>query len=215
VLGLVVASPIHLLIALAIKLEDGGPIFFNATRVGQGGREFTMFKYRTMVVDAEARLARLQHLNRGGTMMIRIADDPRVTRVGRLLRPTHLDELPQFLNVLRGDMSLVGPRPQYPREVAHYSAEQRRRLEVRPGITGLCQVVAPHSTDFAEWICHDLDYIDRWSLWLDLKIVGRTIALVLGELNRARLGRERADREGPAGVPATVASRSVESAGGE
>jgi lipopolysaccharide/colanic/teichoic acid biosynthesis glycosyltransferase len=188
-IGLVVVCPAHLAIAAAIKLEDRGPIFFNATRVGRGGRPFRMYKYRTMVVDAEARLADLQHLNRGGVMMVRISDDPRVTRVGRILRPTHLDELPQFLNVLRGDMSLVGPRPQYPREVANYTAVHRRRLDVRPGITGLCQIVAPHSSDFEEWVCHDLAYIDRWSLWLDLRILALTAMLVLGELHRTAFRR--------------------------
>jgi lipopolysaccharide/colanic/teichoic acid biosynthesis glycosyltransferase len=132
-------------------------------------------------VDAEAKLAELQHLNRGGALMIKIADDPRVTRLGKVLRPTHLDEIPQLVNVLRGDMSLVGPRPQYPREVVHYTDEQRRRLTVRPGITGLCQISIPHSADFNEWVRYDLRYIDRWSLWLDLSILARTILLITGE----------------------------------
>jgi lipopolysaccharide/colanic/teichoic acid biosynthesis glycosyltransferase len=134
-----------------------------------------------MVVNAEERLAELQHLNRGGDMMVKIADDPRVTVLGRILRPTHLDEIPQLLNVLKGEMSLVGPRPQYPREVAHYTAEQHRRLSVRPGITGLCQISAPHSSDFEEWVRYDLMYINRWSLWLDLRILAGTMLLVLGE----------------------------------
>src|SRR5215212_4316189 len=179
--GLVVLFPINIVIAVAIKLEDRGPIFFNATRVGLGGTPFRMYKFRTMVVDAEERLAELQHLNRGGNLMVKISDDPRVTRIGRVLRPTHLDEIPQLLNVLRGDMSLVGPRPQYLREVAHYTPEQRQRLSVRPGITGLCQVSAPHSAEFAEWVHYDLLYINRWSLWLDLKIIARTLLLILGE----------------------------------
>ena len=179
--GLAVLLPVNVAIAAAIKLEDRGPIFFNATRVGLDGVPFRMYKFRTMVVDAEKRLAELQHLNRGGDMMVKIADDPRVTRIGGLLRPTHLDEIPQLINVLRGDMSLVGPRPQYPREVAHYTPEQRQRLSVRPGITGLCQISAPHSADFAEWVHYDLMYISSWSLWLDLRIIARTLLLILGE----------------------------------
>lgn len=179
--GLVVLLPVNVAIAAAIKLEDRGPIFFNATRVGLGGTPFRMYKFRTMVVNAEDRLAELQHLNRGGDMMVKIADDPRVTGLGRILRPTHLDEIPQLLNVLKGDMSLVGPRPQYPREVAHYTREQHRRLSVRPGITGLCQIAAPHSSNFEEWVHYDLKYVDGWSLWLDLRILAGTALLVLGE----------------------------------
>ncbi|MCC6177968.1 MAG: sugar transferase [Chloroflexi bacterium] len=180
-LGLVVLLPVNAAIAAAIKLEDRGPIFFNATRVGQGGVPFRMYKFRTMVVDAEARLAELQHLNLGGNMMVKIANDPRVTRIGGMLRPTHLDEIPQLWNVLKGDMSLVGPRPQYPREVAHYTPQQQRRLDVRPGITGLCQICAPHSAEFEVWTHYDLEYIKRWSLLLDLRILARTLLLVLGE----------------------------------
>jgi len=179
--GLVILFPVNVAIAVAIKLEDRGPIFFNATRVGLDGTPFRMYKFRTMVVNAEARLAELQHLNRGGAMMVKIADDPRVTRIGMILRPTHLDEIPQLLNVLKGDMSLVGPRPQYPREVAHYPPEQRLRLGVRPGITGLCQISAPQSADFADWVHYDLMYINRWSLWLDVRIIARTLLLVLDE----------------------------------
>jgi lipopolysaccharide/colanic/teichoic acid biosynthesis glycosyltransferase len=179
--GLAVLLPVNVAIAAAIKLEDRGPIFFNATRVGLGGTPFRMYKFRTMVVNAEERLAELQHLNRGGDMMVKIADDPRVTGIGRILRPTHLDEVPQLLNVLKGDMSLVGPRPQYPREVAHYTTEQHRRLSVRPGITGLCQISAPQSADFAVWVHYDLKYIDSWSLWLDLRILARTVLVVLDE----------------------------------
>jgi lipopolysaccharide/colanic/teichoic acid biosynthesis glycosyltransferase len=179
--GLVLLSPVFALIAATIKCEDRGPIFFNAARVGLRGRHFRMYKFRTMVVDAEARLAQLQHLNRGGLMMVKISDDPRVTHIGRVLRPTHLDELPQLVNVLRGDMSLVGPRPQYPREAAHYTPEQHQRLEVRPGMTGLCQVNAPESADFNEWIRHDVAYVKNWSLRLDFVILLRTFRMVLGE----------------------------------
>jgi lipopolysaccharide/colanic/teichoic acid biosynthesis glycosyltransferase len=187
-LGLLALAPVSGLIALLIKLDDGGPILFSAARVGRDGKLFQMHKFRTMAVDAEARLAALQHLNRGGALMIKIPNDPRVTRIGRGLRATHLDEIPQLLNVLQGDMSLVGPRPQYPREVAHYTPRQRARLQVRPGITGLCQVSAEDSADFEEWVAYDLAYIERWSLWLDLQILARTCPLVLRGFRRSREG---------------------------
>ena len=176
---LIIFIPIALLVMLAIWLDSPGPAFFNSVRVGLRGKPFVMYKFRTMVVDAEDRLKDLQALNRGGVLMVKIPNDPRVTRVGRPLRLSGLDELPQLLNVLKGEMSLVGPRPQYPREVAHYTPYQRRRLEAAPGITGLWQVSARDSADFDLWVKYDLDYIDRWSLWLDFQIILRTFALVL------------------------------------
>src|SRR5205823_5914482 len=136
---LVLLAPLMLLAVVAIRLESPGPVFYDRVRVGKDGRPFVMYKLRTMTADAEQRLADLQHLNHGGPHMIKIADDPRVTRVGKLLRATSIDELPQLLNVLKGEMSLVGPRPQTPNEVALYTGEQRLRLVVKPGITGLWQ----------------------------------------------------------------------------
>jgi lipopolysaccharide/colanic/teichoic acid biosynthesis glycosyltransferase len=148
-------------------------------RVGKDGRPFVMYKLRTMTADAEQRLADLQHLNQGGPHMIKIADDPRVTRVGQLLRATSIDELPQLLNVLKGEMSVVGPRPQTPDEVALYTQEQRLRLAVKPGMTGLWQVRDRRNPSFEQWIAWDLAYIRGWSLWLDLSIACQTIAIIV------------------------------------
>ena len=181
---LVLASPLMLAVAIGVKLDSSGPAIFRQRRVGIDGREFTMLKFRSMCADAEERLAGIAHLNAGGAHLIRIPADPRVTRLGGLLRRTSLDELPQLVNVLRGEMSLVGPRPQSPGEVALYTSEQRQRLNVRPGMTGLWQVTSRDNPSFDEWVRLDLDYIRRWSLTLDFKILLRTPRVVLGTTNR-------------------------------
>jgi exopolysaccharide biosynthesis polyprenyl glycosylphosphotransferase len=174
-LALLVGSPIMLLIALAIRIREGSPVLFRQTRIGLHGRQFEMLKFRTMAVDAERQLEDLlQHSEVNGAAF-KMIDDPRVTRSGRLLRRTSLDELPQLWNVIRGDMSLVGPRPALAREVETYDLWHRRRLSMKPGITGLWQVTARRSTQFDDRAQLDLSYIDRWSLWLDLKILARTI----------------------------------------
>jgi lipopolysaccharide/colanic/teichoic acid biosynthesis glycosyltransferase len=177
--GIVVLWPVIMLSAVAVKMGSPGPTMFNSTRIGHDGVPFRMYRFRTMVANAEELLPGLQSRNRGGQFLIKIPDDPRITRVGRFLRRSSLDELPQLLNVLRGDMSLVGPRPQYPVEVEQYSPEQRRRLEMPPGITGLWQISARNSADFDEWVRFDLEYIDRWSVFLDLQILIRTVPAVL------------------------------------
>ena len=180
--GLIAISPFLAVIAIWVRLDSAGPALFRQVRVGQGGRLFTMYKFRTMVVDAEDLLADLQHLNAGGKYMIKIPDDPRVTRVGRALRRLGLDEFPQLWNVLRGEMSMVGPRPQVPKEVAEYTEADRRRLSVRPGMTGLWQVTARNDPSFERLVALDLTYIDHWSLGLDLRILLRTFgAMRLGE----------------------------------
>ncbi len=178
-LALVVLAPVLALIAVAIKLEDGGPVFFRQTRSGLNGRPFRIVKIRTMVPDAETRLLDLADLNEISGHAFKVADDPRITRVGRVLRRTSLDELPQFWNVLRGQMSVVGPRPPLPGEVADYDLWHRRRLSMKPGITGLWQVSARLEAEFDRWVELDLNYIDRWSLWLDLKIMVRTVPAML------------------------------------
>ena len=150
-------------------------MLFRQRRVGLHGRQFDVVKFRSMSVDAEERLADVAHLNEIQGRAFKMTNDPRITRVGRFLRRTSLDELPQLINVLRGDMSLVGPRPPLPTEVEGYDLWHRRRLSMKPGITGLWQVRARHSADFDTWVQADLEYIDRWSLWLDLKILLRTI----------------------------------------
>ena len=182
--GLVVLSPLLLTVAAAIKIHDGSPILFGQTRVGLQGRPFTIYKFRTMVVDAEARLDEVRHLNERSGAAFKAADDPRMTGIGRWLRKTSVDELPQLWNVLTGSMSLVGPRPPLPIEVAEYDVWHRRRLSMKPGITGLWQVEARHEPDFDRWVEHDLVYIDGWSIWLDLKILLKTIPALVAHGGR-------------------------------
>ena len=178
-LALVLLAPITALIAVAIRLEDSGPVFFRQTRSGLHGRPFSVVKFRTMVPDAEMRMAGLSDRNEIHGPAFKVAEDPRVTRVGLVLRKSSLDELPQFWNVLRGDMSIVGPRPPLPGEVAGYDLWHRRRLSMKPGITGLWQVSARLEVEFDRWVELDLAYIDRWSLWLDFKIMVKTVPAML------------------------------------
>jgi exopolysaccharide biosynthesis polyprenyl glycosylphosphotransferase len=178
-LALVVSAPIGLLLALAIKLDSPGPVFFVQERVGLSGRRFSFYKFRTMVPDAEQRQAALETLNEATGPVFKIRNDPRVTRVGRILRKLSLDELPQFFNVLRGDMSLVGPRPLPVRDVLRIDRRaHKRRFSVRPGITCLWQVFG-RKPSFEEWIRTDMEYIDNWSLRLDFEILAKTIPAVL------------------------------------
>jgi len=177
-LGLTVLSPVLFLIAVAIKLDSRGPVLFRQTRVGRGGREFSIYKFRSMRQDAEECLAELEVHNEASGPLFKMRDDPRITRIGRLLRKTSLDELPQFYNVLRGDMSLVGPRPPLPREVSRYQPWQRRRLEVAPGVTGLPGVSGRSNLTFDEQVFLDIYYIENWSPALDMMILLRTIPQV-------------------------------------
>ncbi|HEY2956415.1 MAG TPA: sugar transferase [Candidatus Eisenbacteria bacterium] len=177
--ALVVTAPIMLLAAIAIRLESRGPVLYRSTRIGRGGRPFTFLKLRSMVHGADRHRHRLSHLNECDGPVFKISRDPRMTRVGRILRVTSIDEIPQFVNVLRGDMSLVGPRPPLPEEVAQYEPWQLHRLDVRPGITCLWQISGRSRIGFQEWMRLDLEYIRRRSLALDLKILLRTIPAVL------------------------------------
>jgi exopolysaccharide biosynthesis polyprenyl glycosylphosphotransferase len=178
-LVLVLALPVVGMIALAIKLTSGGNVLFRQTRCGLNGRFFTLYKFRTMVEDAEERRGELLHLNEMDGPVFKLRSDPRVTAFGRFLRRYSLDELPQFWNVLRGEMSLVGPRPPIPEEVAKYQRWQRRRLAMKPGLTCLWQVSGRNDLDFDRWMQLDLEYIDSWSPTLDLKILLKTIPAVL------------------------------------
>ncbi len=177
--ALVVSTPLMLFAALAIKLESRGPVFYRSTRVGRRGKPFTFYKLRSMVNGADQHRHHLSHLNECDGPVFKISNDPRVTGVGRFLRTTSLDELPQFWNVLRGDMSLVGPRPPLPEEVSHYLPWQMRRLDVRPGITCLWQISGRSRIGFEEWMRLDLEYIKRQSFPMDLRILLRTIPAVL------------------------------------
>ena len=178
-LALVAAAPLLALIAILVKLDSPGPVFYRAPRSGKNGAQFTCWKIRTMVVGAEAMKAALRARNERQGPIFKLTHDPRITRVGRLLRIFSLDEIPQFWNVLKGEMSLVGPRPHPVDECRNYEPWHRRRLEVTPGVTGLWQVTARSDPSFTRNVQLDLDYIDRWTLALDLKILGRTAVVVL------------------------------------
>ena len=178
-LALIVLSPIFFVTAMAIRLDSPGPVIFRQKRIGKGGGEFTCFKFRSMCVDAEARIADLKCHNEATGPLFKIRQDPRRTRVGRFLRRTSLDELPQLWNVLRGEMSVIGPRPALANEVQEYASWHRRRLEVAPGITGLWQVSGRSDLTFDEGVLLDVYYIENWSLFLDLRILIKTIPSVL------------------------------------
>lgn len=178
-LALIVLSPLILFIAIAIRIDSKGPIFYAADRIGRKGRTFRCWKFRTMVMDAEALQEQISHQNERDGVLFKMTGDPRVTRLGRILRKYSLDELPQFLNVLAGHMSVVGPRPPLAGEVLQYELSHLRRLEVLPGITGLWQVHARQDPSFDQYISLDTAYIDNWSIWLDLKIMTRTISVLL------------------------------------
>jgi exopolysaccharide biosynthesis polyprenyl glycosylphosphotransferase len=172
-------APVMLSLALLIRLGSRGPALFRQVRVGKNGEEFCVFKFRSMHIDAEERLAALETLNESDGLLFKMRNDPRVTRIGRLLRRYSLDELPQLLNVVRGDMALVGPRPPLPREVANYAFDVHRRLLVKPGITGLWQVSGRSDLSWEDSVRLDLYYVENWSLALDLQILWKTFAAVL------------------------------------
>ncbi len=178
--ALLVLAPVLLALALAVRIDSAGPVLFRQERVGINGRSFTMLKFRSMVVDADRQLAALRAENISDGLLFKLRDDPRVTRVGRLLRRLSLDELPQLVNVLTGSMSLVGPRPPLPSEVAAYDSSVRRRLLVKPGLTGLWQVSGRSDLPWDEAVRLDLRYVENWSLMLDLLILWRTGRAVLG-----------------------------------
>jgi exopolysaccharide biosynthesis polyprenyl glycosylphosphotransferase len=175
---LAVLLPLLLIVAIAVKLDSPGPVFYSSERIGKKGRVFHCTKFRTMVRDAEKRRADVMHMNERDDVLFKISNDPRITPLGRFLRKYSLDELPQFFNVLRGDMSVVGPRPPLASEVKEYKLSHLRRLDVTPGITGLWQVQGRQDPSFASYVSLDVTYIDNWSLWLDFKIIVRTIAVV-------------------------------------
>lgn len=182
--GIIVLSPIFLIVAILIKIEDPkGRIFFCQERNGQHPKTFKMYKFRSMVHNAEELLENLMEKNEQTGPVFKIKEDPRITRVGKFIRKTSIDELPQLFNVLRGDMSLVGPRPPIPREVEQYTAYQMQRLGVKPGLTCLWQVGGRNSVDFDGWVELDIEYIKNRSLWLDIKLIIKTVFVLFGDRN--------------------------------
>ncbi len=175
---LLLFSPLLLIIAIAVKLDSPGPAFYESERIGKKGRVFHCMKFRTMVNDADLRRADVMHMNERDGVLFKISNDPRITRLGRFLRKYSLDELPQFINVLKGEMSIVGPRPPIASEVKEYKLSHLRRLDVTPGITGLWQVQGRTDPSFASYVSLDVTYIDNWSIWLDFKIMVRTVGVV-------------------------------------
>jgi len=176
---LVVFAPLMLIIALMIRLDSKGPIIFAQKRIGRNGREFIAYKFRTMRVGADEEKATLNGLNEAKGPLFKIRNDPRRTRVGRWIRRSSMDELPQFFNVLRGEMSLVGPRPALPEEVEQYQEWHKRRLEIAPGVTGLWQVSGRNDLIFDEMVMLDIYYIENWTPWSDIWILLRTVPTVL------------------------------------
>jgi exopolysaccharide biosynthesis polyprenyl glycosylphosphotransferase len=179
ILAMIVLFPLVLAVAIAVKMDSHGPILYTSERIGKKGRVFKCIKFRTMVRDAEKRRAEMMHMNERDGVLFKISNDPRITKLGRFLRKYSLDELPQFWNVLRGDMSIVGPRPPLASEVQEYKLSHLRRLDVLPGVTGLWQVQGRQDPSFDSYISLDVTYIENWSLWLDLKIIARTVGVVL------------------------------------
>lgn len=177
-LGLALLSPLLLYLAIKIKLEDGGPVLYSQTRLGQGGRTFKIWKFRSMIEGADQMKKDLLEKNEIAGAMFKIKDDPRVTKIGKMMRRRSLDELPQLVNVLRGEMALIGPRPPLPEEGRQYSDYDRQRLLVKPGCSGLWQVECRNQGDFDQMVQLDIKYINQRSLWLDLRLMVKTIGLI-------------------------------------
>ena len=182
-LGVLVLSPLFIIIAIIIKTTSKGPVFFSQKRVGKNGKEFDMYKFRSMVVNAEELKEKLATQNEMSGPMFKMKDDPRVTKVGKFIRKTSIDELPQLWNVLKGDMSLVGPRPSLPKEVAQFENWMYKRLEVKPGLTCYWQVNGRNNIDFEDWMKLDIKYVNERSTWIDIKLIFKTIGVLFGDKN--------------------------------
>lgn len=179
--GLILLIPVILITTAAIKLESKGPIIFSQERIGKNGVAFTMYKFRSMVVDAEKQLEQIKDKNEMSGPMFKIKNDPRVTKVGRFIRKTSIDELPQFINVIKGEMSLVGPRPSLPSEVNQFESWMFERLWVKPGLTCFWQVSGRNDIDYKEWMELDIKYVRERNLWLDIKLIFKTVFFLLGD----------------------------------
>lgn len=183
--GLILLSPVFLITAVWVKIDSRGPVFFVQERVGKNGKLFKMYKFRSMCTNAEDMLAKLRNKNEMSGPMFKIKEDPRITKAGRFIRKTSIDELPQLYNVLMGDMSLVGPRPNLPREVKEFSPYQRQKLLVKPGITCYWQVMGRNSIDFEDWMKLDIKYVKERSTLLDIKLILKTFWVLFGDENAA------------------------------
>ena len=183
--GLLLLSPVIAIVACAVKFTSKGPIFFSQKRVGKNGKIFDMYKFRSMVVNAEELKEKLAHQNEMSGPMFKMKDDPRVTNVGKFIRKTSLDELPQLWNVLKGDMSLVGPRPSLPKEVKQFEKWMYKRLTVKPGLTCYWQVSGRNNIDFEDWMKLDCRYVDERNLWIDIKLIFKTVGVLFGDKNAA------------------------------
>ena len=180
--GIILLSPLLIIVALAIKIEDPkGSIFFSQKRCGKDNKLFPMYKFRSMVSNAEELLEELMEHNEMDGPVFKIKEDPRITRVGKFIRKTSIDELPQLFNILKGDMSIVGPRPAIPHEVAEYSDYHKQRLLVKPGLTCIWQVSGRNSIGFEEWMDMDLEYIEKRNLWMDIKLIFKTVGVLFGD----------------------------------
>ena len=180
--GIILLSPLLIIVALAIKIEDPkGSIFFAQQRCGKDNKLFPMYKFRSMVSNAEELLEELMEHNEMDGPVFKIKEDPRITRVGKFIRKTSIDELPQLFNILRGDMSIVGPRPAIPHEVAEYNDYQKQRLLVKPGLTCIWQVSGRTSIGVEEWMDMDLEYIEKRNLWMDIKLIFKTVGVLFGD----------------------------------
>ncbi|MGJ0841783.1 sugar transferase [Clostridium tertium] len=182
-LGLVILSPLLLIVAILIKLESRGPIVFSQKRIGLNGKEFQMYKFRSMVENAEELKEKLAKQNEMSGPMFKMKADPRVTKVGKFIRKTSIDELPQLLNILKGEMSLVGPRPSLPREVEKFETWMLKRLIVKPGLTCYWQVSGRNNIDFYDWMKLDIKYVNERSFWLDIKLIFKTAFVLFGDKN--------------------------------
>ncbi|MDY3362004.1 sugar transferase [Clostridium celatum] len=180
-IGLLLLSPILIIVAIAIKIDSRGPIIFKQDRVGKDGKIFSMYKFRSMVVNAEELKQQLQSQNEMSGPMFKIKNDPRITKIGRFIRKTSIDELPQLLNVIKGDMSLVGPRPSLPKEVSQFKPWMKERLLVKPGLTCFWQVMGRNNISFEEWMKLDIKYVHEMNYWLDIKLIFKTFFVLFGD----------------------------------
>lgn len=181
--GLILLSPLILIVSMLIKLESKGEVIFKQKRVGLNGKEFYMYKFRSMVINAEELKEQLESQNEMSGPMFKIKDDPRITKVGKFIRKTSIDELPQLINVIKGDMSLVGPRPSLPKEVEKFEQWMMERLEVKPGLTCIWQISGRNNIDFEDWMKLDIKYVRERSFKLDMKLILKTVLVLLGDKN--------------------------------